>query len=108
MFRTLSLSASVLSLCLVAATVHANDANVCRTKSLLQSNKESSLSNETSFTCGSGLTGTIPSLSKAGWKITSVMEQSDLTALYSLKAGHIPQNTDDLTKTFWLIVIQKD
>lgn len=108
MFKILSALVPVLFLIFFSATSDANDANVCRTKSLPQSNKESALSNESLFTCANGLSGTIPALAKSGWKVTNVMEQSDLTGLSSLNNSHPPSNSEDLTKTFWLMIIQKD
>lgn len=108
MSKFLSALVPVLCLSFLSAASYANDANVCRTKSLPQSNKESALSNDSLFTCANGLSGTIPALARSGWKVTNVMEQSDLTGLSSLNSSHSPGNNEDLTKTFWLMIIQKD
>lgn len=98
---------SLLLLGLVSSAALANEAHVCRSTALPQSNKDAELSDTTSFTCGSGLTGTVISLSQAGWQITHVLEQADTTALSAIKPGKIPPNPEELAKTYWVLLIQK-
>lgn len=98
---------SLLLLGLFSTTALANEAHICRSTALPQTNKDAGLSDTTLFTCGSGLTGTVPSLSQAGWQITNVLEQADTTALAEIKPGQIPSNPENLAKTYWVILIQK-
>jgi len=97
----------LLLLGLISTASLANEAHVCRSAALPQSNKDAELSDTTSFTCGRGLTGTVTSLSQAGWQITHVIEQADTTALSAIKPGQIPPNPEELAKTYWVLVIQK-
>lgn len=99
--------ASIFALGLFSTTVLAEEAHVCRSASLPQSNSASTLSDNTQFSCGSDISGTVPGLSKAGWKVTHVLEQSDMSALSSMKSGKTPPNPEDLSKTYWVLIIQK-
>lgn len=92
---------------LLSTSAVASEAHVCRSASVSQSSQGAELSDKTRFSCSSDVSGTIPSLSQAGWKITQVLEQADTAALASLKPGQIPQNPDELNKTYWILVIQK-
>ncbi|EPC3806389.1 hypothetical protein ACRZEW_004212 [Enterobacter ludwigii] len=99
--------ALLLMLGMFSTTALANEAHVCRSAALPQSHKESGLSDTTSFTCGGGLTGTVPTLAQEGWQITNVLEQADTSALSAIKPGQIPSNPEDLAKTYWVLLIQK-
>ena len=99
--------ASLFALGLLSTAALADEAHVCRSASLPQSNSAATLSDNTSFSCGSDISGTVPALSKAGWKITHVLEQSDMSALSSMKSGKMPPNPGDLAKTYWVLIIQK-
>lgn len=103
----LKFTASLLALSLFSTAVLADEAHVCRSASLPQSSSAATLSDNTQFTCSSDISGTVPVLSKAGWKVTHVLEQSDMSALSSMKSGKMPPNPEDLTKTYWMIIIQK-
>lgn len=105
--RALKYLASIFALTLFSTTVLANEAHVCRSASLPQSNSAATLSDNTQFSCGSDISGTVPVLSKAGWKITHVLEQSDMSALSAMKSGKMPPNPEDLAKTYWVLIIQK-
>lgn len=98
---------SALMLGLMSATALASEAHVCHSRPVPQSNKDAALTDDTHFSCGNEVSGTIPVFSQAGWKITQVMEQADTSALASLKPGQTPQNPDDLNKTYWVVIIQK-
>jgi len=105
--QALKFSVSLFALGLFSTTVLAEEAHVCRSASLPQSNSAATLSDNTQFSCGSDISGTVPVLSKAGWKITHVLEQSDMSALSAMKSGKMPPNPEDLAKTYWVLIIQK-
>ncbi|MGY8618593.1 hypothetical protein [Pantoea agglomerans] len=105
--QALKFSVSLFALGLFSTAALADEAHVCRSASLPQSNSAATLSDNTSFSCGSDISGTVPALSKAGWKITHVLEQSDMSALSSMKSGKMPPSPGDLAKTYWVLVIQK-
>lgn len=103
----LKFSASLFALGLFSSSVLADEAHVCRSASLPQSTSAAILSDNTQFSCGNGISGSVPELSKAGWKVTHVLEQSDMSALSSMKSGKMPPNPEDLAKTYWMLIIQK-
>lgn len=105
--QPLKFSVSVFALGLFSTAVLADEAQICRSASLPQSNSASILSDNTQFSCGSEISGTVPALSKEGWKVTHVLEQSDMSALSSMKTGKMPPNPEDLAKTYWVLIIQK-
>lgn len=100
-------TASMFLLGLLSVPALANEAHICRSQAIPQSHKNATLSDDTSFVCGSTISGTIPTLAAAGWQISQVIEQADTTALSSLKPGQLPPDTEELTKTYWMILIQK-
>nr|WP_314984798.1 hypothetical protein [uncultured Pantoea sp.] len=104
---SLKFLAPLFALGLFSTTVLADEAHICRSASLPQSNSAAVLSDNTQFSCGSDISGTVPALSKLGWKVTHVLEQSDMSALSSMKTGKMPPNPEDLAKTYWVLIIQK-
>lgn len=105
--RSVTYKPLLLVLSLLPCMALANEAHICKSGSLPQSSANAVLSDATSFMCGEGLSGTIPELSRAGWQIVQVTEQSDSTALAALQQRKTPVNPDELTKTYWQLVIQK-
>ncbi|KAA8999462.1 hypothetical protein FJU30_14115 [Affinibrenneria salicis] len=59
-----------------AGAVQAGDAHVCRSDA--QSiDKVKSLTDNTVFTCGEQLKGTLPQLAKLGWQIVQIVQQTE-------------------------------
>lgn len=56
----------------------ANEAHVCRTPASEVTAPGAQLSEDSMFTCGGGVKGTIPQLAKEGWHIVQAVEQSDM------------------------------
>lgn len=102
-FKTL-----LLALCVLPGVALAGEAHVCKSDSLPMASANAALSESKVFKCGDGVTGSIPQLAKAGWQIVQVLEQSDAASLAaSMQPGKPPANPEDLTKTYWQLVIQK-
>jgi hypothetical protein len=71
----------------------AGEAHVCKSPAVTGTSANAALTDDTVFTCGGGVKGTIPQLAKAGWKIVQQTDQAD---------------APDMTKTYAQLIIQKD
>lgn len=71
----------------------AGEAHVCKSPAVSGTAANPALNDDTVFTCGGGVSGTIPQLAKEGWKIVQQTDQAD---------------SPDPTKTYAQLIIQKD
>ncbi|MGY6029416.1 hypothetical protein [Phytobacter sp. AG2a] len=97
-----------LMLSVLPGVALAGEAHVCKSASIALTNNNAVLSDSTAFTCGGGLSGTLPELAKSGWQIVQVIEQSDTASVRAaMQPGKVPENPEDLMKGYWQLVIQK-
>ncbi|MGK9175400.1 hypothetical protein KXR87_19630 [Yokenella regensburgei] len=86
----------------------AGEAHVCKSDTVSQASGNAALSDSIVFTCGAGVSGTIPQLAKSGWQIVQVLEQADTSSLRAaMQPGKVPSNPEELMKAYWQLVIQK-
>lgn len=89
----MKLTLGLLGICVMAfsTAVFAGEAHVCRSSSAANTSAE--LTDNTVFTCGGDVNGTIPQLAQKGWKIVQQVDQVNLA---------------DPTKIYAQLIIQKD
>lgn len=89
----------VIALLGMSASVYAADAHVCGSPEIKAlSNNQKTLDDNTIFTCGGGVKGTIPELAKQGWKIVQVTDQM----------GTLSPTDPTKSTTYSSLIIQKD
>lgn len=86
----------VLSSMTLTEQAIAGEAHVCRSASIPFNAANAAITDSTIFTCGGGVTGTIPQLAQQGWTIVQRTDQTDMSN---------PSNTPSI---YTQLIIQKE